>query len=236
MHASTQPAFDSALPRVSDFQRRLREAGDAGHSMAGPTRLSALDRSLLQDLQRFDAAARAQGGLDVLEVMAASVRHARVLRLMLQHEDRVLPLTVMPIERTVHAPMSLAHWALLRWSALKVLQVEPTDALTTPDEQRAPLGMVLWALALHGARAELLPEIAGTAAYRIVPGTDLSALDLAGSLAAAVERLRRKTTPLREIESWPGLNRERATRLLNGLYLQAGLLVTRAHPAAAGAG
>jgi hypothetical protein len=235
MHASTQPAFDTALPRVSDFQRRQRAAGDTGYAMAGPTQLSALDRSLLQDLRRLEADAHQQGGLDVLEVAAAAVRHGRVLRLMLQHEERVLPLTVRPIDRTVHAPRSPAHWALLRWSALRVLQVEPAGKDPLPAEHTVPLGMVLWALALHGARAELLPEIAGPAAYRIVPGTDLSALDLGGALAEGVERLRRKTSSLREIESWTGLTRERATRLLKGLYLQAGLLVSRAHPAAAGA-
>lgn len=234
MQVSTQPSFDTALPSVSDFLRRLQQTGDAGHSMAGATRLSALDRSLLMDLQRFDGAARSQGGLEVLEVVAATLRHGRTLRLMLQHDERVLPLTVMPIERLVHAPLALPQWAHLRWSALKVLQVEPTPAGQPDPAQLAPLGTVLWALALHGARAELLPEIAGPAAYRIVPGLDLSVLELSGALGAAVDRLRRKTTSLRDIEAWPGFNRERATRLLNGLYLQAGLLVTRAHPAAAG--
>jgi hypothetical protein len=153
---------------------------------------------------------------------------------MLQHDDRVLPLTVMPIDRLVHAPLPLGQWAHLRWSSLKVLQVEPAPLQEADPAQLAPLGTVLWALALHGSRAELLPEIAGHAAYRIVRGVDLTALDLGGAVGKAVHRLRKTTTPLREIESWPGFNHERATRLLNGLYLQAGLLVTRAHPAAAG--
>ncbi len=202
--------------------------------MAGHTRLSALDRSLLQDLQRYDTQARAQGGLEVLEVVAAALRHGRTLRLMLQHDECVLPLTVMPIDRQVHAPLPMGQWAYLRWSAMKVLQVEPTP-LDQPDPARlVPLATVLWALALHGSRADLLPEIAGPAAYRVMPGTDLSALDLGGVLGTALNRLRKTTTPLSEIESWPGFNHERATRLLNGLYLQAGLLVTRAHPAAAG--
>ena len=33
---------------------------------------------------------------------------------------------------------------------------------------------------------------------------------------------------------WPGFDRERAMRLLNALYLQAGLIVSRTHPEAAG--
>lgn len=233
MHASNPVNRHHPLPRVSDFRRRLHAAGDAGHSMAGTTRLSALDRSLLQDLQRFETQARAQGGLEMLEVVAAAVRHGRMLTLMLQHDEHVLPLTVMPMERRAHAPLAPESWGQLRWSALKVLQVEPASTLARPAEQTVPLSNVLWALALVGARSELLPEIAGPAAYRVMPFADVAALDLSGSMGLAVDRLRRQTTPLREIAGWPGFNRERATRLLNGFYLQAGLLVTRAHPAAA---
>jgi hypothetical protein len=47
-----------------------------------------------------------------------------------------------------------------------------------------------------------------------------------------VQRLQREAASLDDIARWPGLNRERATRLLNGVYLQAGLIVSRAHPAA----
>ena len=231
---STQPSFDTVLPRVSDFQRRMRMAAPGNDSTPGSTLNSTLDRSLLLDLQRFEAQASSKG-LEVLEVVAAAVRHARPLRLLLQHEDIVLPLTVMPVERVVHAPLPLSQWGLLRWSALKVLQVEPAAASgeLTNESHLAPLGVVLWALALHGSRAELLPEIAGPVAYRMAPGADLSSLSLGGPLASAMARLRRQSTPLHEISHWPGLDRERAMRLLNGLYLQAGLIVSRAHPAAA---
>jgi hypothetical protein len=235
---STLPNFDTTLPRVSDFQRRMRMSTSGADTMAGSTRLSALDVSLLQDLQRFEAAATQAGsGLEVLEVVAAAVRHGRALKLMLAHEDRVLPLTVLPVERLVHAPLPLAQWALLRWRQLRVLHVEPAmgEPMSEPGtDHSAPLVLVLWALALNGSRAELLPEIAGPVAYRIAPGTDLSALDLRGALGAAVNKLRRQTHTLGEIETWPGFDRERAMRLLNGLYLQAGLMVSRAHPAATG--
>jgi hypothetical protein len=36
--------------------------------------------------------------------------------------------------------------------------------------QYAPLGPLLWELSLRGSRDELLPEIAGQAAYRITLG------------------------------------------------------------------
>jgi hypothetical protein len=35
---------------------------------------------------------------------------------------------------------------------------------------------------------------------------------------------------LRDISDWAGFDRERAVRLLNALYLQAGLMVSRSHP------
>jgi hypothetical protein len=43
-------------------------------------------------------------------------------------------------------------------------------------------------------------------------------------------RLKRQTANLRELSRWPGFDRVRAMRLLNGLYLQAGLIVSRTHP------
>jgi hypothetical protein len=92
------------------------------------------------------------------------------------------------------------------------------------------------AISLRGARDELLPEIAGQAAYRVAPGAHLDGLELGGALAAAVERLRRHTTSLREMADWPGLDRTRAARLLNALYLMAGLIVSRTHPAATNEG
>jgi hypothetical protein len=94
---------------------------------------------------------------------------------------------------------------------------------------------VLWGLALSGSRSDLLPEIEGSVGYRISPAADLTALcrsDTGATLAAAVARLRRETSTLLDIESWPGFARERAQRLLNGLYLNAALMVSRTHPSA----
>ena len=62
------------------------------------------------------------------------------------------------------------------------------------------------------------------------PGLDSAGLPTGGALKAAIDRLRRQTANLTEIASWPALDRERATRLLNALYLQAGLMVSRSHP------
>jgi hypothetical protein len=226
-------AIPTLLPRSSDFRRQQRALPLGTDALAGATRLSSLDPLLLKDLQRFEARAKAGEGLELVEVLAAAVRHNRALRLMVEHGPHLLPLTVRPRERLVRAPLPAAAWDSLDWPTLRVLQVEPAGAPMSTEQQPAtPLGPVLWALALRGARGELLPEIVGPAAYRIAPTTDLGALQLADALGAAVERLQRETAPLEAIARWPGMNRERASRLLNGLYLQAGLIVSRAHPAA----
>jgi hypothetical protein len=245
MFQSTLPLGEPDLVRVSAFRRYLDEIETAGDGEATSSRLSSLSPSLMQDLMRFEQAGRAGDRLEVLEVLAACVRHARSLLVHLQDEARVVPLTIFPTERLVHCPVRMEQFLASRLTDLAVLHVEPAvlrpsghrdRALVGDPECYAPLGPLLWELALRGAREELLPEIAGTAAYRIAPGVDLHGLNLAGSLAVAVSRLKRNTTNLREMSDWPGFDRARATRLLNALYLQAGLMISRTHPAATNEG
>lgn len=244
MFESTLPLGAPDLMRVSAFQRYLDEMVRGHDGEANSTRLSSLSPSLMQDLLRFDQG-RPGAGLEVLEVLAACVRHARSLLIHLSDDGRVVPLTVFPIERYVHCPVPMDSFLDARLTDLQVMHVEP--ALLRPPGDReaalvddlanyAPLGPLLWELALRGSRGELLPEISGLAAYRIAPGVDLKGLQLSGSLAAAVVRLKRATTNLREISEWPGFDRERAMRMLNGLYLQAGLMISRSHPAATNEG
>jgi hypothetical protein len=233
----TRPADESRLMRVSTFQRRRDSVHAALSTTAAVTRLSMLGRSLVQDLARFEEKGRET---ELLEVLAASVRHARSLLIHLQCEEHVLPLTVFPADWLVHTPLPMEE--VLAWPLgdLRVLHYE-TPAMPPPGTAHDPqtkarrfhaLAPLLWELALRGARAELLPEIGGVAAYRVAPGVELRSLPLAGSLGMAVRRLQRETCSLREIASWPGFDVERAARLLNGLYLQAGLMVSRSHPAA----
>jgi hypothetical protein len=239
MFASTQPHDAADLMHVSAFTQR--KGGRMGDADAGATRLSSLNPSLVQDLMRFER--DPSESLDVLEVLAASLRHARPLLLHVQLERRVIPLTVWPADRQVLGPMRLAQLLALPLPDLRVLRVEPAPEHANPGESSEPpldeppqwvipIGPLLWELALRGSRDALLPEIAGVAAYRVVPGADLQALDLIGSLASAVARLRKEATPLRDIAGWPGFDRERAMRLLNGLYLQAALMISRTHPSA----
>jgi hypothetical protein len=241
MFESTLPAGAPDLIRASAFQRYLDEVERSSEIDGLAGRLSSFSPSLAQDLMRFEHTRRGGVGPEVLEVLAACVRHARNLLVHLRDEGRVVPLTVFPNERLVHCPVRMELFLAGRLTDLQVLHVEPAVLRPLGDRDRelvgepecyAPLGPLLWELALRGAREDLLPEIGGMAAYRIAPGVDLRGLPLAGSLAAAVDKLKRNTTNLREIAEWPGFDRTRATRFLNGLYLQAGLMVSRTHPAA----
>ena len=235
--------FDSTIPfgapelvGAATYQHYL-DGLDADPSVSGTgTRLSQLSPSLQADLLRFE-----EGGIgsEALEVMAACVRHVARLTLHLQCEGRVVPLTVFATERLVHCPIDLAELVDRHLPTLRVMNVEP--ALLRPPgdpepsligalHQHHPLGPLLWQLAMRGPRRDLLPEIAGPAVYRVSPGLDAVALPTGGALGASIDRLRRQTTNLAEIAGWPGLDRERASRLLNALYLQSGLIVSRSHP------
>jgi hypothetical protein len=227
---STQPGELSGLSRPGPFQRYLSDASGEADGEAGSTRLTSLNPSLLQDLLRFEQQHGPDQGLDMLEVVAAALRHNRALLLHLQLEYRAIPLTLLPSSRQLDCPLQLQELLALRLSDLRVLRVEPARALAPEGLPPQPLGPLLWELALRGARSELLPEIGGNAAYRVNPGADLGLLDMGGSLAQAVQRLRKLPTPLREVQAWPGFDRDRAMRLLNALYLQSALIVSRATP------
>jgi hypothetical protein len=152
---------------------------------------------------------------------------------------------VFPEERLIHCPIPLDQFVELPLTELRVMHVEPAvlrppgdpeSALVGEPRLHAPLAPLLWELAMRGSRSELLPEIAGPAVYRVTPGLDWSRLPVGGAALAAIERLRRESTNLRDIAEWPGMDRDRASRLLNALYLQAGLIVSRSHPHAYGDG
>jgi hypothetical protein len=242
MFQSTLPFGEPELMRASSFKRYLDESARSGEADSTATRLSTLSPSLMLDLMRFEQEGHQSG---VIEILAACIRHSRKLLLHLQAMDRVVPLTVFPVEHLVHCPMPMTQFLALPLGDLRVMHVEPALLRPPGDRVRAMVGEtqhysalapLLWELALRGSRDELLPEIAGPAAYRISPGLNLRILNLSGSMAVAVTRLKRETINLRTMAQWPGFDSGRAMRLLNGLYLQGGLMISRTHPAAANEG
>jgi hypothetical protein len=233
---STQPHNGLPRRRVGDRLRVAAERGSRRDVDAGITHLASLNPSLLQDLQRFAQSHRPGEGLDLLEVLAASLRHNSALLLHLQDDEQVLQMQVLPASRQLRCELARAPWQALGLLTLRVLRVGTLDlsgsTAPPPWGMAYDLGPMLWHLALHGARGELLPEIGGVATYRVTPGASLDVAEPVGALATAVQRLQGQTTPLREIASWPGFDRDRAERLLNALYLQSALIVTRSHPGA----
>jgi hypothetical protein len=233
----TMPLLETQLLPLSGFQRYLDE--HQRHSTDPRlARLSQLSPSLMQDLMRFE---RHGQQTELLEVMAACVRHARALAIYLQYGSSVLPLTMFPLARLAHCPVPMRECFDTNLSQLVVLRVEPA-ALSVPGDPEAgmvaprhlyqPLGPVVWDFAMRGSREQLLPEIGGVAAYRIAAGTLLRDMPMSGSVRAAVHRLQRRSANLREIANWSGLNRGTASRLLNALYLQGALIVSRTAPGA----
>ena len=233
---STIPFGEPELLKTRAYQRYLEELEGDSLPGAPSTRLAQLSPSLQADLRRFEQRGHSS---ETVEVVAACIRHSSRVTIYLQCAERVVPLTVFPQERLVHCPMEMDELLERHLPELRVMHIEPAILRPPGDPERAligetrlhhPLTPLLWALALRGPRRELLPEIAGPAVYRVSPAIDIDALPVAGAIRAAIQRLRQQATSLGGIAAWPAFDRERAARLLNALYLQAGLIVSRSHP------
>lgn len=239
MFEPTIPFGEPELMRASAYRLYLRELeADAAQSGVS-SRISSLSPSLRADLYRFE---QDGGASEVLEIVAACVRHAKRVTIHLQYDERVVPLTVFPEERLVHCPIPISQ-LLEKPLELFVMHIEPAllqppgneaSGLVGEGRLHSPLAPLLWELAIRGGRAELLPEISGPAVYRVTPGMELGNLSVSRPMLAAIYRLRRESATLRDVSEWAGFDREKAVRLLNGLYLQAGLMVSRSHPDAIG--
>jgi hypothetical protein len=228
---------ESTLWQVSEFERVRMQTGGSGFARLGGA--TVLPTTLLADLRRLGGGVT---GAEPLEVVAACLRHHEPALLCLQYEDLVWPVTLFPTQMLYHSPRDLALASRASLNRLALLSTEPPGVRppghwmherVAASQHYRPLPPLLWSLALDGPRTTLLAEIAGTAAYRALRSVEIDgASPLGGALHSAAQRLRRETVSLREISSWPGMSVERASRLLNGLYLASSLLATRAHPAA----
>ncbi|MBX9794347.1 MAG: hypothetical protein K2Y02_08635, partial [Burkholderiaceae bacterium] len=196
MFDSTIPFGEPELIRASRFRHYLpRHDGPAVPSIVSAS-LASLSPSLLADLQRCETREQHSEPLDVL---AACVRHAQPVTVHLQCGDRAVPLTVFPHERLVHCPMPMDALLAQQQPPLQVIHIEaalraaPADSTVRrprPDNDAGselhPLGPLLWDLALHGGRCELLPEIAGPAVYRVSFGLQTGEMVIPDPLMAAV--------------------------------------------------
>jgi hypothetical protein len=222
----------STLWRISAFERQ-RASGSIAD--AGP---SLLPSTLMTDLRRLEAT----HSNDALEVIATCLRHQESALLYLGLGPLVWPVTLFPHERMYHAPRAVEELGgTAALASVKVLSAE-RPGLRPPGHfardrigalhKYHPLEALTWAVALYGPRHEVLQEIGGRSAYRLAPGRAGDLSHAPGALASATQRLREASVALRDIARWPGMSLERASRMLNALYLDGALMVTRSHPAA----
>lgn len=228
---------DSTLWRISAYERFRAESGHSGFAALADN--SVLPSTLTAELSVLERTKRSN---DLLQVVAACVRKRESALILLRHRDLVWPLTLFPQHSLYHLPRPIIPSLELGNRDLEVLAVEP-PGLRPPGHVMTEriadgpgyhhLSPLLWAFALHAPRARLLDDIAGRAAYRI--SADFVAPDgmaRAGALGPVLQRLRRQVASMDELSRWPGMDGERATRLLNGIYLQGGLIVLRSHHSA----
>lgn len=226
----------ASLWRLSAFESLRREAASTANA---PLRRQTQLSTTLQAELRLQG--RRRDSSDALETVAACMRLRESALLYLQHDDQVWPITLYPTQMLYHSPRSLLHGTRRGMAGLRTIDVEPAgvqppghwmqERIGHPDHYRSLLP-ALWALALQGPRATLLQELTGPAAFRALRNPAGPELRTPGALGPAIERLRKTTTPLRQIARWPGMSDERASRLLNGLYLSSNLIISRTHHAA----
>lgn len=226
----------SELWRVSAFDAHRRAA--AGSAFNDLRRKTVLATTLQAELRLLD---RRRESSDALEVVATCMRLREPALIYLQCSEGVWPITLFPDQMVYHSPRNLLRGSARALGSLEALEVEPPGVRPPGHwmheriahaEAYHPLLPALWALALQGPRLELLNEISGTAAYRVLRNPATQNLATPGALGPAIERLRKQAAPLRTIASWPGMSSERANRLINALYLSSNLIVSRAHHAA----
>ena len=240
MFLPTQPMREAEPPPAPSARRRPGQA--AAPQAVVHTSLSSLSPSLLQDLQRFDPRSQQR---ELLEVLAACLRHTQALAVALDGPRGHLTLSLFPLDSMMHCALSIDELLDSDLALQQVMGVRPASLqppanalLKRLEGQRGyvPLRPLLWLTALYGARESLLPELSGQAAYRVAPSLNLAGLDVPGAVSRCIVQLRRQTCNLGEIARWHDIGIARATRLLNALYLQSGLIVSRTHPAATNEG
>lgn len=204
----------STLWRISEFER-LQAGGQDGAPM-GTAPSTMLGSTLQAELYRLYAHTETN---DVLEVMAACLRHRESALLHMSMAPYVWSVTLFPIQGLFHAPRDVADPVVAAgMGQMKLLSAERAglrppghimaERVAAPDKYR-PLARLLWAMAVYGPRPTLLTEISGRSAYRLAPGRGEDRPVPTGALAPAVSRLRAEAASLREMSRWPGMSLER---------------------------
>jgi hypothetical protein len=194
---------------------------------------STLSPSVLSDLMRFEDEAC---GADLLPVLAAIVRHMRPLLVYLQFLDRMVELSLFPHEHQFCCDLDLLNLPCEDAARLQVMHVAPIPPAGRQDPAAAraahsgSMALLLWQMALNGNRSALLPEIAGPVRYRLATGQPVRRLPMDPWCASTLRRLCNEPISLQDLAGESDLLRARTRRLLNAVYLQGRLMITRSLP------
>lgn len=212
------------------LQERHADSGWSD-SLMGAHAASVLSPDMLDALRRLDADG---DGSDLLEVVALCLRLKEPMLLTICVGGWAWPITLYPEHGLYRAPIDWSRAPPQGLSQAQLLDCEP--ALLAPPRlagrQRGtppnhyPLAGLTWTLALLGPRSTLLHALARTGRFRSTTGDSAATgWRLPGALGSAVARLAGSSASLGEVARWPGLDRARASRLLNGLFLDEHLIL-----------
>lgn len=192
---------------------------------------SLLPESLLNELRRLDPGG---DGTELTEAFAACLRLREPALLSIAVDDWVWPITLYPAQGLYRGPIDWSKAIPTGLSRARLLDCEPAVLAPPPqgkDLRGGPppchyrLPDLAWTLALHGPRSGLLGALTGPMRFR---AADAPGWRLSGALGSAVARLRDTSASLSDMAQWPGLDLSRASRLLNGLYMDSRLIVREA--------
>lgn len=194
---------------------------------------STLSPSVLSDLMRFEDQAC---GADLLPVLAAIVRHMHPLLVYLQYLDRIVELSLFPRQHHFRCDLDLLNLASDEAAQLQVMHVAPLPSTGLLDPAAAyaahsgSMALLLWTMALRGSHSTLLPEIAGPVRYRLAPGPSLRRLPMDPWSTSTLRCLGDEPASVQELAEESGSDRACTRRLLNAVYLQGRLMITRSLP------
>lgn len=229
-------APDPELWRISAFQRVMGELETFDEGTHEAVGITALSSSLRADLAVSDGSTASKS--DLLETIAACLRHTQNVALHLSLGDYVVPITMFPRDRLYHTPQAANGWLQGPIDRLRLLQIEPA-VLHPPGHRRTeligntalyhPLDPLLWRLALQGPRQSLLSEIDGPALYHVAAYFNIApaAIALSQPQQQSLRRLQQEGMSLADLSEAPGMDARAAAQLLNALYLQGGLITHR---------
>lgn len=221
----------TGLPNALPFEETLPTLLGVSEGVVEAPRAQ-LGSSIWADLRRFEVSPT---GFDLLVVMAACMRHVHSLDIHIRMRGQLEVLSVYPQAQSFRCTLDLCSLPASELAILGLVHVEPAATLLEPEHSLQPsaalrtgqLRLLLWQMALHGPRSALLPEIDEPARFRLAPGLDLLSLPLDLALTQVLDKMHDKPLSVDELASDSALGRPGVVRLLNALYLQSGLIVTR---------